>query len=87
MTENVYSTGNWMNRYYDRVTGIILRIETHLRIDAVEISVLETLNSTNIVPLIEAAAGIDSTLVLYMLIIGFSIPILSVLALYHRRRR
>jgi len=86
MTENVYSSGNWMNRYYDRETGIILRIESHLRADTVEISVLETLNTTNIIPLIEAAAGIDSILVLYVLIIGFSIPILSVLALYHRRR-
>ncbi len=87
MTENVYSTGNWMNRYYDRDTGIILKIETHLRTDAVEISVLETLNSTNIASLIETAADPDSVLALYVLVIGLSIPILSVLAIHHRRRR
>jgi hypothetical protein len=87
MTENFYSTGNWMNRYYDRETGIILRIETHLQTDAVEISILETLNSTNIVPLIEVTDGIDSVLVPYVLIIGFSIPILTVIVLYHRRRK
>jgi hypothetical protein len=87
MTENVYSSGNWMNRYYDQETGIVLRIETYLRRDAAEISVLETLNSTNIAPLIEAAAGAYSLLVPYVAIIGFSIPILSVLALHHRRKR
>jgi hypothetical protein len=87
MTENVYSTGNWMNRYYDRETGILLRIETHLRTDAVEISVLETLNSTNITSLIEAPVDIGPIIVAYGLLVGLSIPILIVLVLLQRRRR
>jgi len=87
MTENVYSSGNWMNRYYDRETGIILRIETHLRVDTVETSILETLNSTNIVPLIEATADMDSALVVYALFTGLSLSGLVALVFYHRRRK
>ena len=84
MTENEYSLGNQMNRYYDQQTGIVLMIETNRRVSSVDISVLETLNDTNIVPLIEVTNGIDMEIVvLGGGIVGF---ILIVMILYLRRK-
>ncbi len=83
MTENEYSFGNQMNRYYDQQTGIVLKIETNRTVSSVDISILETLNDTNIVPLIEVVNGINlEIVVLCSSIVGF---ILIVIILYLRK--
>jgi hypothetical protein len=62
MTKNNYSTGNWMNRYYDVQTGIVLMIVSHLQAGTAEVSVLETLNDTNIAPLITRTLDLGTLL-------------------------
>ncbi|MHA3962555.1 MAG: hypothetical protein AM325_003365 [Candidatus Thorarchaeota archaeon SMTZ1-45] len=86
LTENVYSVGNQMNRYYDQQTGIVLMIETNRSILNAEISVLETLNDTNILPLIESWNDFDWELSITLLAISIVGITLLVAVFYHRRR-
>jgi hypothetical protein len=86
MTENVYSMGNQMNRYYDQQTGVVLMIETNRSVLNAEISVLETLNDTNILPLIESWTNFDWGLMITLLTFSITGIILFVAVLYHRRR-
>jgi hypothetical protein len=84
-TENFYSSGNGMNRYYDQETGLVLMIETNRTVSSVSVSVLETLNDTNIVPLLEG----ESTISMEILLLTGSIAavILIILVLYFMKRR
>jgi hypothetical protein len=84
-TENYYSFGNQMNRYYDQETGIVLMIETNRTISSLTISVLETLNDTNIAPLtgMRSAFTMDTVL----LTGGLGGLVLAIILLYTRRRR
>jgi hypothetical protein len=85
MTENFYSMGNQMNRYYDQETGIVLMIETNRTVSSSEISVLETLNETNILRLIANTGFISvETTILTGVIIG---TIMIVLTIYHNRKK
>ena len=86
MTENEYSMGNQMNRYYDQQTGIVLMIETNRSVLNVEISVQETLNDTNIKPLIESLNQFDWGLTITVLTLSITSIILLVAVLHHRRR-
>jgi hypothetical protein len=86
LTKNNYSAGNWMNRYYDAETGIILMIESHLQVGSIDIAVLETLNSTNISPLIAASVNLGVVIVSYSIIIGIPVLLLSAVIVHHRRR-
>jgi hypothetical protein len=86
-TENVYSIGKQMNRYYDRQTGVVIMIETSRRISSVNISVLETLNATNISPLIEESFDLISRLPIIVMLIVFPISILIVVILYNQNKR
>ena len=47
-TENHYSSNEWMERYYDATTGIVLQIFSFFQILDHSISITETLNETNI---------------------------------------
>ncbi|UCE10863.1 MAG: hypothetical protein JSW61_02750 [Candidatus Thorarchaeota archaeon] len=86
MTENSYSVGNQMNRYYDQETGIVLRIETQRRVSLMEVSVLETLNGTNIGPLLAGPISDDLGGIISTLVIGLPVLFLIVLVLHFRRR-
>ena len=87
MTQNVYSIGNQMNRYYDEETGIVLMIETQRTVSSVEISVLETLNDTNIAPLITDQTDDGLTGAIAALLIVLPVSVLIALILYSRDRR
>ncbi len=52
VTENIYSAENSMTRWYDKETGIVLKIETKMSYATQEITILEILNNTNIEPLL-----------------------------------
>ncbi len=86
MTENVFSTGNQMNRYYDQQTGIILMIETNRSVLNAEVSVLETLNDTNILPLIQSWNNINLGLAITLITFSVAGVFLLVAVIYHRRR-
>jgi hypothetical protein len=87
MTENVYSIGNQMNRYYDQETGIVLMIETQRRVSSAEVSVLETLNDTNIDPLVTNQVRDDSGVVTIALLALPPILLMIALVLCLRGRR
>ena len=48
VTNNVYSEESSMERWYDKETGIVLKIQTNITLGSSNISCLETLNATNI---------------------------------------
>ncbi len=56
VTKNTYSPGNTMRRWYDKETGIVLKISTEIAFMSSNISVLETLNATNIGALAESTS-------------------------------
>jgi hypothetical protein len=86
-TENVYSVGNQMNRYYDFQTGIVLMIETQRTIFSENISVLETFNATNIDALIENVNHLDLKLVYTILLIALPVVILMFTIFYLQKRK
>lgn len=51
VTNNIYSETASMQRWYDKKTGIVLRIATEIKFGIIKISVLETINATNITTL------------------------------------
>ncbi|MFX0171903.1 MAG: hypothetical protein ACFE9L_08285 [Candidatus Hodarchaeota archaeon] len=53
VTHNKYSEENYMDRWYDKETGIVLKISTQMKLSSSHISCLETLNVTNIETLID----------------------------------
>ena len=48
VTNNIYSETASMQRWYDKKTGIVLRIVSEIKFGVAKISVLETINATNI---------------------------------------
>ncbi|MFX0204355.1 MAG: hypothetical protein ACFFDT_00090 [Candidatus Hodarchaeota archaeon] len=48
VTNNIYSETASMQRWYDKKTGIVLRIVSEIKFGVSKISVLETINATNI---------------------------------------
>jgi hypothetical protein len=48
MTENHYSSNEWMQRYYDSTTGFVLQIFSFVQVLDHHILITETLNETNI---------------------------------------
>ncbi len=48
VTNNRYSDRSSMVRWYDKATGIVLKIQTNITLGSSNISCLETLNATNI---------------------------------------
>lgn len=86
-TENVYSAGNQMNRYYDVETGIVLMIETQRTAFSVEITILETLNDTNIEPLITNQIDDGWGVIRATLLIVLPVISITVLVLYLRRKK
>ncbi|MGD2072767.1 MAG: hypothetical protein PVG65_04690 [Candidatus Thorarchaeota archaeon] len=87
MTENIYSAGNYMHRYYDQHTGVVLMIETCRTIYSANISILETLNGTNIGPLMEDSINLNFESPFTVLIIALPILFLIVLVVYIRKKR
>jgi hypothetical protein len=85
MTENYYSVGNGMNRYYDQNTGVVLMIETNRTFSSASVSVLETLNETNIAPLLEGDTGISFETLL--LTGSMAVVLLITLVLYFMKRK
>lgn len=87
VTKNNFSTGNWMNRYYDAKTGIVLMIESHLQADSAEMTILETLNGTNIALLITEPVNPDTMLLIYSFVTIFCLPVLYVFVKQYQKRR
>jgi hypothetical protein len=87
MTKNNYSTGNWMSRYYDMETGIVVMITSHRQVGTAEIAVLETLNNTNIAPLIAESPNPSIMVLIYCSTIILTLALFLVLFLQHKRRR
>ncbi len=84
-TENRFSPGNQMNRYYDQETGIVVMIESNRTVLSSTISILETLNDTNIAPLLQNGDALGYNLLI--LAGGIGITTLIVIALYIYKRR
>jgi hypothetical protein len=84
-TENYYSFGNGMNRYYDQETGVVLMIETNRTLSSAIVSVMETLNETNIAPLLDGETGISFETLL--LTGSIAVVLLITLVLYFMKRR
>ena len=53
VTNNIYSETASMERWYDKQTGIVLRIKTEITFGSSKSSVLETINETNIKKLLD----------------------------------
>ena len=85
MTENKFSSGNQMNRIYDQETGIVVRIESNRTVLSSTVSILETINDTNIAPLLQDGDrfGYD----LLIVISGMSIVSLIVIVVYIYKKR
>lgn len=75
LTENYYSTSKSMKRWYDKKTGIVLKIETNLKFDTSEINILESLNTTNISALMNDQSNKD-TIISFGLTLLFGIMVL-----------
>lgn len=48
VTNNIYSETASMQRWYDKKTGIVLKIKTEIKFGSSKISILETINATNV---------------------------------------
>jgi LPXTG-motif cell wall-anchored protein len=74
-----------MKRWYEKSTGIVLKIETSITRDSEYVSVLEVLNATNIIELSPVGTGPNSTL-LVGIAGGSFCAALGLLVLYRRKR-
>jgi hypothetical protein len=61
VTNNIYSETSSMERWYDKKTGIVLRIKTEITFGSSKSSVLETINATNIEALFSEFSQSSST--------------------------
>jgi len=60
VTNNIYSETASMERWYDKQTGIVLRIKTEITFGSSKSSVLETINATNIEKLLSDSCSQSS---------------------------
>ncbi|MFX1515352.1 MAG: hypothetical protein ACFFC6_03525 [Promethearchaeota archaeon] len=60
VTNNIYSETASMERWYDKQTGIVLRIKTEITFGSSKSSVLETINTTNIETLLSDSCSQSS---------------------------
>ncbi len=85
ITDNIYRNGTDMKRWYDKSTGIVLRIETSITKDSEQVSILEVLNATNIAELFPVGIGLNSMLLAGIAGGSFCV-VLGLVVLYQRRR-
>ena len=82
VTNNIYSETSSMERWYDKKTGIVIQIKTEITCGVTQMSVLETLNGTNIKGLTEnqisqssstsSVSGLES--LLFLIVLSLIIP-------------
>lgn len=85
MTDNVYSYNFRMKRYYDQQTGIVLMIDTFLKVSSSEISILETLNATNINDLLDNQTNPIPILLFEVLVVGTSVIVVVLVVVYYKK--
>ncbi len=86
MTNNHYSPNNQMQRYYDATTGIVLQILTYIEILNNEISVVETLNDTNIPILLQEPVLTPPFLEIGFWIIALTLVGVTILIIRDKKR-